>query len=101
MATRAHADHWRYERTGYEDRQTVAYAAADRRLVDAGVNWTAWERRVSMLILLGGVAWAAHLIQPEQHNLASVWETPGIVESCGIAALLWLHAWWRSTVRLK
>ncbi len=101
MATRGHLDHWRHERVGYEDRPTVAYATADRRLVDGGVNWAAWERRAAMLAMFGALVWAFRLSGPGQRDLAKIWETPGITESCGIALLLWIHSWWRSTVRLK
>jgi hypothetical protein len=101
MASRAHLDKWGYERTGYDDRPTVAYASSSHHPMDGGFNWIAWERRLAVLVVLGGVSWAARLVHPERHNIAVLWETPGLVESCGISALLWLHAWWRSTVKLK
>jgi hypothetical protein len=101
MASRAHLDKWGYERTGYDNRPTVAYAGNGQRASEAGIHWTSWERRLATLALLGATCWAARIVRPDEHNIAALWETPGPLETCGISALLWLHAWWRSTVKLK
>jgi hypothetical protein len=60
------------------------------------------EERIGSLIAGCGVIWAAHLATVDY---AGLWQLrllpPGPVEVCALGILIWLHAKWRSTTKVK
>lgn len=100
MATRpVKPDAWGYERIGYTDERVVAYAPATAGATDPAVSWLRWERRVATALLAFGVLWGLHVLEPDFSNRSVLWQTPGPLESCGLAALLFLHTKWHGSVR--
>lgn len=104
MATlpKSHHENWLPERTGYEDRRVVAYAAGDTTRVHAFRNWTAWEARLGNLVAAAGVLWAAGIyLASDPASLSALWQTTGPRETVALGLLVWLHAKWQRSVTLR
>jgi hypothetical protein len=102
------------EREGYE----VDYSGRNQRVVySAGaplptgrVTLESWwkrpptEARLGLLTFGGGMIWATkvQVIQTVQFaNLFQMLMKPGPLETAAIGLLIWLHAKWRSAVRVR
>ncbi len=60
------------------------------------------EARLGSLIAAGGVIWAADISTAGFHNMNSLFPMPaGPLEVCALGILIWLHAKWRGSVKLK
>ncbi|HXZ26534.1 MAG TPA: hypothetical protein VEG08_00890 [Terriglobales bacterium] len=103
MATlpKSHPETWPQERSGYEDRRTVAYAPGDTTRIQVFRNWTAWEARVGSLVLALGLIWALRLLGSNPGNLSALWLTSGPRETAALGLLAWLHAKWQRSVTLR
>jgi len=100
-------DFWPAEREGYSDTPRAAYVAVapstpatpERR----GLSIRA-ESRIGILIMLPGIIWFIYntLTQPGYLMIASVILPPtGPVGVTGIGILVWLHAKWRHSIRVR
>ena len=101
------------ERVGYEvdygaPRHRVGYAVdtASPRAV-RHVELEPWWRRVTteerlgLLIFGGGAIWAAKVETIQISNFLHLLLTPGPLELSATGVLIWLHAKWRRSVRVK
>ena len=61
----------------------------------------ATEARVGLLIFGGGAIWATKVQTIEMANIFHLLLTPGPLELSAIGLLVWLHAKWRRSVRLR
>lgn len=101
------------ERIGYE----IDYGAPRER-VGYSVNYAAptsakhieresfWrqprnESRLGLLMFGGGLIWAVKVETIDISNFFRLLLTPGPLEICAIGLLVWLHAKWRRSIRLK
>lgn len=95
-------DQWGHEREGYsEHRPQVAYAPAKSIGGPSAPSWLRWEERLGSLGAGFGVIWGVHVAATHPAILDALWETPGPLELCSIATLIWLHAKWRRSTRLR
>lgn len=96
-------DSWgRYEREGYSDHtKVVAYAPAKAAPSGRSFDLIRAEEWIASLGACGALLWSAHIVSDSLPNLNTLWETPGPLETCSIAAIIWLHAKWRRAVRVK
>lgn len=104
MATKSliHRDHWGHEREGYTpDRPQAAYAPAKSLAAPNVPQWLRWEERFSSLGAGFGVIWGARVAATHPSVLDALWETPGPLELCAIGTLIWLHAKWLRSTRLR
>ncbi len=104
MASNAfhHRDAWGHEREGYSEvRPTVAYAPGKPLVGTPAPSWLHWEERLGSLGGGFGVIWGAHVAATHLGNLNSLLETSGPLELCAISTLIWLHAKWRRSTRLR
>jgi hypothetical protein len=94
-----HHEFWPRERAGYEDRRTVAYAGSTS--ARSRVPWAIWEVRLASLIAAAGMIWAARAVAASSDHLDAVWQTRGPLETCAVGLLVWLHAKWQLTTKLR
>ncbi len=95
-------DVWGHEREGYsEARPTVAYTPGKPLAGAPAPSWLHWEERLGALGGGIGVIWGVHVAATHLGNLNALWETSGPLELCAISTLIWLHAKWRRTTRLR
>lgn len=96
-----HRDVWGHEREGYsQHRPQVAYAPA-KPVVDVSASHRLhWEERLGSMGAGLGAIWGAHVSATHPAILDALWETPGPLELCAVATLVWLHAKWRRSTRL-
>jgi len=95
-----HRESWPRERAGYEDRRTVAYAGDTTRL-RIGINWIAWEIRLASLVAAAGMIWAVRIITSNRAGLETLWQTRGPLEICAFGLLMWMHAKWQVSTKLR
>ncbi len=94
-------DLWGHEREGYtHDRPPVAYAPA-KPTARTPPSWLHWEERLGALGAGFGIIWGVHVSATHPAILDALWETPGPLEACAISALIWLHAKWHRSTRLR
>jgi hypothetical protein len=97
-----HRDMWGHEREGYsEHRPQVAYAPAKAVAGMPALSWPHWEERLGAMGAGLGVIWGVHVTATHPGILDALWETPGPLELCAICTLIWLHAKWRRSTRLR
>ncbi len=97
-----HRDLWGQEREGYcEQRPQGAYAPARPVAGISGPSWLHWEKRFGSLGAGLGILWGVRVAASHPSILDALWETPGPLELCAISTLIWLHAKWRRTTRLR
>ncbi len=97
-----HRDVWGHEREGYSsDHRQVAYAPVKPSAGPAIPNWLHWEERLGSLAAGIGVVWGVHVAATHLRIVDSLWETSGPLELCAISTLIWLHAKWRRSTRLR
>ena len=105
MATTTYTktDTWgTYEREGYSQTQKVAVYVATKPVVhEQGTDWARVEEWIACMGAFGALAWSARIVSRTYPLLDALWETPGPLEACAIAALVWLHAKWRRSVRVR
>jgi len=103
MATKLYkkTDTWGpYEREGYSDSQKIVAYTATRPAERAQTsNWLRIEEWIALLGFVSAVAWSVFIVSGSYPNLDRLWQTPGPIEACAVAALIWLHAKWRRSVR--
>jgi hypothetical protein len=99
------------EREGYE----VDYGAARHRGghgasyggTSRGVEVEAWWRRpateaqLGLITFGGGAIWATRVETIQISNIIHLLVTPGPLELSAIGLLVWLHAKWRKSVRIR
>jgi hypothetical protein len=103
-----------HEREGYEVeygamRHRVGYSVEyggplnTGRFVEAEPWWKrpATEARLGLITFGGGLIWATKVETIQISNVLHLLLTPGPIETAAIGALVWLHAKWRKSVRLK
>ncbi len=102
MATKSvmHRDMWGHEREGYTERRQVSYAPARPVAALSAPAWVRFEENLGSLGASAGVVWGVQVATSHLSNLEALLETPGPLEACAVAALIWLHAKWRRSVRL-
>jgi hypothetical protein len=61
----------------------------------------ATEARVGLLTFGGGAIWATKVETIQISNVFHLLMTPGPLELSAIGLLIWLHAKWRRSVRLR
>ena len=98
------------ERMGYEvnygSGRDRGVATVDPRSVRR-VEWEPWWRRVrteerlGLITFGGGLIWATKVQTIQIANIFHLLLTPGPLEISAIGALIWLHAKWRRSVRLR
>ncbi len=97
-----HRDLWGHEREGYTyDRPQVAYAPAKPATATPPPAWLHWEERLGSLGAGFGIIWGVHVSATHPAILDALWETPGPLEACAIGTLIWLHAKWHRSTRLR
>ncbi len=104
MATKGivHRDVWGHEREGYcEHRPQVAYAPAKPVIGLSVPSWLHWEERLGSLGAGLGVIWGVRVAASHLGILDALWETTGPLELCAVSTLIWLHAKWRRSIRLR
>ena len=103
MATKTivHRDAWGHEREGYVENRVVAYAPAKAAAASTGISWTWLEERLGSLGAAAGVTWGVQVATWHFADRSPLWETPGPLEVTAISLLIWLHAKWRRSVRLR
>ena len=104
MATKTvlHRDSWGHEREGYSEDRRVAYAPAKAAAAPStGIPWAWLEERIGWLGGAAGIIWSVQVATSHLPNRDALWETRGPLELCGISILIWLHAKWRRSVRLR
>ena len=104
MASKAaiHRDVWGHEREGYsQHRPQVAYAPAKSLAGLQAPKWLHWEERIGSLGAGLGVIWGVHVSATHPGIMDALWETTGPLELCAISTLIWLHAKWRRSTRLR
>ena len=103
MATlpKSHHENWLPERTGYEDRRTIAYAPGDTTRLQVFKNWTAWEARLGSLVVAVGLIWAVRILTSNLASSAVLWQTTGPREAAALGLLIWLHAKWQRSITLR
>lgn len=104
MATKTviHRDAWGHEREGYSpDHRQVAYAPIKSVAGPAAPSWLHWEERLGSLGGGLGVIWSVHVSATHPRILDTLWQTNGPLELCAVSSLLWLHAKWRRSTRLR
>lgn len=96
-----HRDPWGHEREGYTyDRPQIAYAPA-RPATTLATSRVHWEERLGSIGAGLGIIWGVHVSMTHPRILDALWETPGPLEACAIGALIWLHAKWQRSTRLR
>lgn len=104
MATKTvvHRDVWGHEREGYVDQREVAYAAAKPAMAASAPSpWVWLEERLGPMGSAAGIVWGVQVLTSHVSHWDAVWETPGPLEVSAIGILIWLHAKWRRSVRLR
>ena len=101
------------ERMGYEvnygpGRQRVGYsgdygASRGVKKIDYEPWWRrpATEAHFGLVVFGGGLAWATQIHTIQFSNIFRLLLTPGPLEISAIGALIWLHAKWRRSVRIR
>src|SRR5437879_1595570 len=101
------------EREGYEvnygpGRHRVGYnvgydGAHGTKGIEFERSWKrpATEARLGLLVFGGGAIWATKVQTIEIANIFHLLMTPGPLELSAIGLLVWLHAKWRSSVRVR
>ncbi|HWR15134.1 MAG TPA: hypothetical protein VN577_09905 [Terriglobales bacterium] len=101
------------ERVGYE----ITYGSARERVgynvnyitprcvkgVDIEPLWKrpATEANIGLLVFGGGAIWATQVETIQFSNIVHLLLTPGPLEISAIGLLVWLHAKWRRSVRVR
>lgn|SRR5512146_3103200 len=101
------------EREGYE----VDYGSARHRVgynvvydgprATKGVEFESWwkrpvtEARLGLITFGGGLIWSTKVETVQISNIIHLLVTPGPLELSAIGVLIWLHAKWRKSVRLR
>ncbi len=97
-----HRDVWGHEREGYtHERPQVAYAPVKPVAGPLVPNWLHWEERLGSLAAGAGVIWGVQVGATHPRIMDALWQTSGPLELCGISTLIWLHAKWRRTTKLR
>ena len=97
-----HRDLWGHEREGYTQHPPeVAYAPAKPVVGVSTPHWLHWEVRFGALGAGFGILWGVHVSATHPRILDALWETPGPLEVCAISTLIWLHAKWHRSTRLR
>ncbi len=104
------------EREGYEvdygsSRHRVGYNVVyDGPRAAKGIEFESWwkrpvtEARLGLITFGGGLIWSTKIQTVDFANLSNVFHlllTPGPLELSAIGLLIWLHAKWRKSVRLR
>jgi hypothetical protein len=101
------------EREGYDvdygpARHRVGYNVVyDGPLAAKGVEIEPWwkrpatEARLGLITFGGGAIWAARVQTIQIANIFHLLLTPGPLEISAIGLLIWLHAKWRRSVRIR
>ena len=100
------------ERIGYEinyggARERVGYNYDSASPRASSIDHEPWWRRIrteeraGLLTFAGGLIWATKVQTIEISNIFRLLLTPGPLEISGIGLLVWLHAKWRRSVRIK
>jgi len=79
----------------------VAYAPARPVIGPSAPHWLHWEERVGALGAGIGVIWGVQISTTDPRVLDTLWQTGGPLELCAICTLIWLHAKWRRSTRLR
>jgi len=99
------------QRQGYEidygaPRQRVGYNVDGPR-GNKGVEFESWWKRpateahLGLITFGGGAIWATKVETIDISNFVHLLMTPGPLELSAIGLLIWLHAKWRLSVRIK
>jgi len=101
------------ERQGYDvdygaPRHRVGYNVVyDGPRASKGVEFESWwqrpatEARLGLITFGGGAIWAAKVETIQISNIVHLLLTPGPLEISAIGLLVWLHAKWRKSVRIR
>lgn len=60
-----------------------------------------WEERLGALIAGGGIVWTAAVASRRAETVHGFWLSNGPLEVCAVGVLLWLHAKYRRSVRVR
>jgi hypothetical protein len=88
-------------------RHRVGYNAVDGPRGGRSIDFEPWwkrpatEARLGLLTFGGGAIWATKVQTIDIFNNFHLLMTPGPLELSGIGLLIWLHAKWRRSVRLR
>ena len=59
------------------------------------------EARMGSLVAGGGLIWTAHAATQNFTSLSNLFLPVGPLEVCAVGVLIWLHAKWRKSVRVR
>ncbi|HXZ80072.1 MAG TPA: hypothetical protein VEG30_09095 [Terriglobales bacterium] len=59
------------------------------------------EEWIANSLQIGGALWGVYVLLRQPQPWESLIMTPGPLETIGVGALLWLHAKWRNSVKLR
>jgi len=87
-----HHDPWPYEREGYSDTTNLKLRLNAEGRRHSGLRL---EERLGNLLGISGIIWAFYVMTKDA-NPEQLMQTPGPLELCAVALLLWMHTKWRS-----
>ncbi len=101
-SSRVRKDLWPAEREGFSEPLRPAYVAVRVTPSPRLSPFTKYEERIGSIIAGGGLCWAANAMVHQAGTFTNVGLWPaGPLEVCAIGILVWLHAKWRRSVRVR
>ncbi len=95
-------DFWPEEREGFSEPLRPAYVAVRVTPSPRFSSVTKYEERIGSIIAGGGLCWAANVLVHQTGAMSNVGMWPaGPLEVCAIGILIWLHAKWRRSLRVR
>lgn len=95
-------DFWPREREGFAEPLRPAYVAMRVTPSPRPSPVPKLEVRIGSIIAGAGLCWGVNVVAHQVGTLSNVgmWP-PGPLEMCATGILIWLHAKWRRSVRLR